>query len=75
MSYTPPLVHLPGTKLSPEVVLHRTLNKLKRIKNVVVIIQWDDDSMDIDWSEMKASELAMASLLLSQQATAQIVRA
>ncbi len=65
--------HLPGTTLTPEVVLHRTLGKLDRIKNVAVIIQWDDDTMDIDWSQMKASELCMAAILLTKTATDTIV--
>ena len=41
--YIPPLVHLPGTRLTPEVVLHRTINKMQRIKGVAIVIQWDDD--------------------------------
>jgi hypothetical protein len=65
--YTPPLVHLPGTRLTPEVVLHRTLNKLASIKAVVVVVQWDDDTFDFDWSQMKTSELALAALLLSDE--------
>ncbi len=69
MNYDPPLVHLPGTRLTPEVTLHRTLNKLDRIKAVVVVVQWDDDTFDADWSQMKASELAMAALILNKQAT------
>jgi hypothetical protein len=69
MSYEPKLVHLPGTRLAPAVVLHRTLDKLDRIRAVTVVIQWDDDTFDVDWSQMKASELAMASLVLGKTAT------
>jgi len=58
--YVPKMVHLPGTKLTPEVVLHRTLQKLEHIKAVTVMIQWNDDSYDADWSQMKVSELCMA---------------
>lgn len=54
------LRHLPGTRLTPEVVLHRTLNKVDRIKAVAIVIQWDDDSMDTDWSQMPVSALHMA---------------
>lgn len=64
--YVPPLVHLPGTKLTPEVVLHRTLNKLTHIKALVVVIQWDDDTYATDWSQMKVSELCMASRRLDK---------
>lgn len=74
-TYDPPLVHLPGTRLTPEVVLHRTMNKVARIKSVVIVVQWDDETFDADWSQMKASELAMAALLLSKQATDIIVGA
>ncbi len=67
--YVPKMVHLPGTRLSPEVVLHRTLAKLPRIKSVVIVIQWDDDTFDTDWSQMKVSELACCSLILNKDAT------
>ena len=60
--YNPRLVHLPNTKLTPEVVLHRTLNKLDNIKAVAIVIQWNDDTFDCDWSQMRVSELCMASL-------------
>lgn len=62
--YDPPLVHLPGTPLTPEVVLHRTLNKCARIKAVVVIIKWDDDSFDTDHSLQSVADLAMAARML-----------
>ncbi len=67
--YVPPLVHLPGTKLTPEVALHRTLNKLGRIKSVVIVIQWDDDTYATDWSQMKTSELCMSSMVLNKNVT------
>lgn len=54
------LEHLPGTRLTPEVVLHRTLNKIDRIKAVAIVIQWDDDSMVTDWSQMPVSALHMS---------------
>jgi hypothetical protein len=37
-SYEPKLVHLPGTKLTPQVTLKRTLDELPRIKAVVLVI-------------------------------------
>ena len=55
--YVPKLVHLPGTKLTPEVVLHRTLNKTEHIKAVAVIILWNNDEIATDWSQMKLSEI------------------
>ena len=66
------LRHLPGTALSPELVLHRTLEKLERIKSVVVVIQWDDDTFDVDWSAMGSSgTLLVAAMALEEEARAQ----
>lgn len=73
--YDPKLVHLPGTKLTPEVVLHRTFQKLHRIKGVAVVIQWDDDSFDTDWSTMRVSELLMAAAMLTEEARREMVAA
>jgi hypothetical protein len=66
------LVHLPGTRLTPETILHRTLGKLDRIKAVTIVIQWDDDTFDIDWSQMKVSELCMAAMVLDGAAKDEI---
>ena len=66
--YIPPLVHLPGTRLTPEVVLHRTINKMQRIKGVAIVIQWDDDTMSVDWSSMRTSDLCMAAMVLDEKA-------
>lgn len=57
--YEPKLVHLPGARLTPDVVLHRTLNKLEHIKAVAIVIQWNDETYAVDWSQMKTSELVM----------------
>lgn len=68
MTYEPKIVHLPGTTLTPEVVVHRTLQKLDRIKAVLVVIQWDDETFDLDWSQMKTSELCMAAMCAHRKA-------
>jgi hypothetical protein len=65
--FVPKLVHLPGTQLTPEVVLHRTLGKLEHIKAVTIIIQWNNDEFASDWSQMRVSELCMASMHLEEQ--------
>ncbi len=62
------LVTMPGVSVSPEVLLHRTLQKLLRIKAVTVVIQWDDDTMDVDWSSQPAGHLCMAAMILNEQA-------
>lgn len=66
--YIPRLVHLPGTTLTPEVVLHRTLNKLPDIKAIAIVIQWNDDTFDTDWSQMRVSEICMAAMTLDDDA-------
>lgn len=73
-AYNPPLVHLPGTRLSPEVLLHRTLNKKDRIKAVVVVIQWDDLTFDIDWSSMEMRDLCMGYMTLGAHVDKEVFR-
>ncbi len=71
--YVPKLVHLPGTELSPEFVLHRTLNKLNHIQAVAVVILWKNGESDTDWSQMNLSELCWVSRSLDECVSA-IVR-
>jgi hypothetical protein len=71
--YVPPLVHLPGTKLTPEVLLHRTLNNKDRIKAVVTVIMWDDGSVDTECSSMTKAEFCMMGMVLHDQALKQIL--
>lgn len=61
------IVHLTGTRLSPEVVLARTAEKVSRVKAVFVVIQWDDDTFDMDWSQTPASVLCMAARIFDRQ--------
>lgn len=63
---TSEVVHLPGTKLTPEVALHRTLNKVANIKAVAIVIQWNDETFDVDWSLMRASDLCTMGVLLQE---------
>lgn len=62
--YQRKIISLPGAGVSPEVTLHRTLDKIDRIKAVTIVIQWDDDTFDCDWSSMKLSELCMVEKIL-----------
>ena len=59
------LTHMPGTALSPEVLLHQILDKAPGIKSVVIITQWEDGTFESDWSSMKVSDLCMASRILN----------
>ena len=62
------LVHLPGTRLTPEVVLHQTLEEIARIKAVTIVIQWDDDTFGIDWSRQQINDMCMGAVLLQAKA-------
>lgn len=63
------IVHLPGTDLTPEVVLHRTLDELHKIKSVVVVIHYKDDSTVIDYSRQPISTVAVSAVLLHSRAS------
>ena len=66
-TFEPKIIQLPGTEPSPEVILHRTLTKLSRIRNVVVVIQWDDDSWDADWTPMSKAEFGFCGRILENE--------
>ncbi len=69
------IAHLPGTKLTPEVVLARTLEKAQagRIKSVVVVVEWmdggeDDQNFAVDWSNMPVGTMLCHAALLDAKA-------
>lgn len=57
---------------TPQNVLARTLEKATRIKSVVIFIEWDDGSMDVDYSAMKLSEMFLAAAIMKQEALSRI---
>lgn len=59
---------LPGVDRTAEVLLHQTIEKLPRIKAIAMVIQWDDDTYDADWSTMMATELITAATVLRLEA-------
>ena len=70
------IARLPGAVLSPEVALASTLEKARagKIKAVVIVIQWGDETMDCEWSSMKVSELAMAGVVMDDLVRQEVVR-
>lgn len=66
--YDPKIVHLPGTKLTPTTVLHRTLDKVAKLKSVVVLMQWDDDTYAVDWSTTRVADLCTMSMMMDEHA-------
>ncbi len=67
------LYKMPGTKLSPELLLHRTLEQLSEIKSVTVITQFNDGSVDCDWSPMTTSILAFQAMVFNAEAAKTIM--
>lgn len=65
MDFIKKIFRLPTARLSPDTVLHSTIEMLPRIKAVAVVILWDDDSYDTDWSAMSVKELCTGARLLS----------
>lgn len=66
------IIPLRETDNTPTVILHRTLAKVKRIKSVVVVIQWNEEGApdqgagwSWDWSTITSSEFAMAAAVLN----------
>lgn len=74
MSWEPKIIHLPGTELTPEVVLHRTLTKKERIQAVTVVILWDDGTYDVDWSRQELRDLAMGAMTLTAHTERELFR-
>jgi hypothetical protein len=66
MTYIPKVIPLNSKAHTPELVLNRTQQKLEHIKSVVIVIHWKDDSVAVDWSNMKTSELCLASMVLQE---------
>lgn len=68
------LIPLRSVDTTPRIVLERTLDKAARIKAVMVVIHWDDESFDLDWSLMKVSDLAMMATILTEQAQSRVTK-
>ena len=66
-SLSPKIRQLKGCRLTPDTVLARTLDKREHIKAVAIVIQWNDDSCDVDWSQMTISSLSCMSLALQME--------
>ena len=58
------LSRIPGTGLSPEVLLHQILEDKDDIKAVVIVVEWKDGVRSVAWSDMRVSETCMSSKVL-----------
>lgn len=48
---------LPGARLAAETVLHRTLEEIDKIKGVMVLILYKDDTAYLDQSSLMINEV------------------
>lgn len=51
------IASMPTARLTPDVVLGRTLEKREYIEAVVVLIRWNNGETAADWSQMTAESL------------------
>ena len=58
------LSRLPGTGLSPEVLLHQILEDRDNIKAVTIVVEWKDTKRSVAWSDMPFSEACTSSKVL-----------
>lgn len=60
---------MPGVVHDAVTVLARTLDKAqqKRIKSVLIGIQWDDETFSAEWSSQSTSNLCMHSVALQRK--------
>lgn len=61
------IAHLPGTTLTPQVVLARNAEVLDDIAGVVVVIMRKDRTFNADWSRLSAPELCMMARVLDEE--------
>lgn len=54
------IVRLPGTKLTPKVLLAQTLEDADIIESVVIITKWKDGEISVAWSRQEQEEVALA---------------
>lgn len=65
--YEPKIIHLPGTRLSAEAVLHRSADKSDHATAAIVLIRWKDGSWGVDWSNMENRDFTFACALLNMK--------
>lgn len=53
---------------TPEVVLHRFVDKIEHIASVALIITWNDGSISTDWSTQKTGHLVYSTVMLHREA-------
>ncbi len=60
---------LPGIRADAVTVLARTLDKAQqgKILSVVVSIEWQDSTTELDWSSMKNSTLCYHAVTMQEQ--------
>ena len=62
------LIALKPDDVSPRVFLEQCLQNVDSFKSVFVVFQYQDDTMDCDWSKMETQQVAMACIVAQLQA-------
>ena len=48
----PKIARMPGTRLSPEVLLRNMLEDIDQVKSIALVIEWEDDTFQVCNSAM-----------------------
>lgn len=58
----------PSARVTPELSLLRTLEKARagRIKSVYISIEWDNETIGADWSQMKIATLCQHKIAMDR---------
>lgn len=54
-------------EVDPRVFLEEMLENCHNFKSVMVVIQYQDETFQCDWSKMTTKEVAMACIVLDEQ--------
>jgi len=60
------LVHMPGTKLAPRVVLTQTLDNFEDVESVFVVIKRKNGRFNVDWSSTSFADFSYAVAMLDE---------
>ena len=61
------IIRLPGTKLTPKVLLAQVLEDADYLESVVIIEKGKDGTMEVAWSRQGQQDIAFAIFILEQK--------
>ena len=66
MTATPKLAILPGTAISPEVLLAQSLERAGEFESILIVSKGKDGTFRCGWSRMTTSDLCFAARVLDR---------